>query len=49
MCSSDLILETLMEKYQPEGGYEGISEEALEKTAIIEISIQEIAAKEKLG
>ncbi len=43
------ILERLMEKYQPEGGYRGILEEALKKTAVIEISIQEITAKENLG
>jgi hypothetical protein len=43
------ILEKLVEKYQPEGGYEGISEEVLKKTALIEISIQEITAKERLG
>lgn len=43
------MFEKLMEKYQPEGGYEGISEEMIKKTAVIEISIQEITAKEKLG
>ena len=43
------ILERLMEKYQPEGGYGGILEEVLKKTAVIEISIQEITAKENLG
>jgi len=43
------ILEKLMEKYQPEGGYGGISGEILKKTAIIEISIQEITGKENLG
>jgi nitroimidazol reductase NimA-like FMN-containing flavoprotein (pyridoxamine 5'-phosphate oxidase superfamily) len=43
------ILERLMEKYQPEGGYGKIPEEILQKTAIIEISIQEITAKERLG
>jgi nitroimidazol reductase NimA-like FMN-containing flavoprotein (pyridoxamine 5'-phosphate oxidase superfamily) len=43
------ILEKLVEKYQPEGGYEGISEEVLKRTALIEISIQEITAKERLG
>ena len=43
------ILERLMNKYQPEGGYGGISEEVLEKTAVIEISINEITAKENLG
>jgi len=43
------ILERIMEKYQPEGGYEGIPEELLKKTAVIEISIQEITGKENLG
>jgi nitroimidazol reductase NimA-like FMN-containing flavoprotein (pyridoxamine 5'-phosphate oxidase superfamily) len=43
------ILEKLMEKYQPEGGYEGISGEILKRTAVIEISIQEMTGKEKLG
>lgn len=43
------ILGKLMEKYQPEGGYGGIPEEALKKTAVIEISIQEITGKERLG
>ncbi len=43
------VLEMLMEKYQPEGGYEGISDEILRKTAIIEISIQEMTGKERLG
>ncbi len=43
------ILERLMEKYQPEGGYGGILEEVLKKTAVIEISIQKITAKENLG
>ena len=43
------ILERLMEKYQPEGGYEGISEEALKKTAVIEIIPDEITGKENLG
>jgi nitroimidazol reductase NimA-like FMN-containing flavoprotein (pyridoxamine 5'-phosphate oxidase superfamily) len=43
------ILERLMEKYQPEGGYGGIPEAILKKTAVIEISIQEITGKERLG
>jgi len=43
------ILDKLMEKYQPEGGYEGISEEVVKKTAVIEISIREIKGKERLG
>ena len=43
------ILERLMEKYQPEGGYEGILDEILKITAVIEISIQKITGKENLG
>jgi nitroimidazol reductase NimA-like FMN-containing flavoprotein (pyridoxamine 5'-phosphate oxidase superfamily) len=43
------ILERMMEKYQPEGGYGGIPEELLMKTAVIEISIQEVTGKENLG
>jgi nitroimidazol reductase NimA-like FMN-containing flavoprotein (pyridoxamine 5'-phosphate oxidase superfamily) len=43
------ILERLMKKYQPEGGYEGIPEQILGKTAVVEISIQEITGKENLG
>ncbi len=42
-------LERLMQKYQPEGGYEGISEEILKRTAVIEISIAEMSAKENVG
>jgi nitroimidazol reductase NimA-like FMN-containing flavoprotein (pyridoxamine 5'-phosphate oxidase superfamily) len=44
-----IILEKLMEKYQPEGGYEGISERVLNKTTVIEIQIEEIMGKESLG
>ena len=43
------IFEKLMEKYQPERGYGKIPEKILKKTAIIEISIQEITAKERLA
>jgi nitroimidazol reductase NimA-like FMN-containing flavoprotein (pyridoxamine 5'-phosphate oxidase superfamily) len=43
------ILERLMEKYQPDGGYEGIQDEILKKTAVIEISVQEMTGKENLG
>ena len=43
------ILERLMEKYQPEGGYGGVTEEILKRTAVIEISIQEMTGKENLG
>jgi hypothetical protein len=42
------ILERLMEKYQPEGDYGEILEGVLKKTALIEISIQEITGKENL-
>lgn len=43
------ILERLMEKYQPEGGYQGVTKEILKRTAVIEISIREITGKEHLG
>ena len=43
------ILERLMEKYQSERGYEKIPEEILKKTAIIEIVVEEMTAKERLG
>jgi nitroimidazol reductase NimA-like FMN-containing flavoprotein (pyridoxamine 5'-phosphate oxidase superfamily) len=43
------ILERLMEKYQPERGYAKIPEEILKRTGIIEISVQEVTAKERLG
>jgi nitroimidazol reductase NimA-like FMN-containing flavoprotein (pyridoxamine 5'-phosphate oxidase superfamily) len=43
------ILERMMEKYQPEGDYEGIPEEILKKTAVIEISIKKMKGKENLG
>jgi len=43
------ILGRLMEKYQPEGGYGPIREEVLQKTAVIEISVDEITGKERLG
>jgi len=43
------ILEKLMEKYQPEGGYEGIDEGILHKTAVIEITVKEMTGKENLG
>jgi nitroimidazol reductase NimA-like FMN-containing flavoprotein (pyridoxamine 5'-phosphate oxidase superfamily) len=43
------ILERLMEKYQPEGGYEEVTGEILKRTAVIEISIREITGKEHLG
>lgn len=43
------ILELMMEKYQPEGGYGEISQEILQRTAVIEISIEEMTGKERLG
>jgi hypothetical protein len=43
------ILERMMEKYQPEGGYGGIPEEVLQKTALIEISVHEMTGKENFG
>jgi nitroimidazol reductase NimA-like FMN-containing flavoprotein (pyridoxamine 5'-phosphate oxidase superfamily) len=43
------LLERMMQKYQPEGGYGGISEAVLLKTAVIKISIQRITGKENLG
>jgi len=43
------ILERLMGKYQPEGGYGRIGEEVVKKTAIIEILVEEMTAKERLG
>jgi nitroimidazol reductase NimA-like FMN-containing flavoprotein (pyridoxamine 5'-phosphate oxidase superfamily) len=43
------ILEKLMEKYQPERGYGKIPEEILKRTAIIEIVVEEMTAKERLG
>lgn len=43
------ILEKLMEKYQPEGGYQGFNEEVLKRTAVIEISVREITGKEYMG
>jgi len=43
------ILERLMEKYQPEGGYQGVAPEIMKRTAVIEISIREMTGKEHLG
>ena len=43
------ILERLMKKYQPEGGYEGVKKEILRRTAVIEISIRKMTGKEHLG
>ena len=43
------ILERLMEKYQPEGGYQRVTDEILRRTAVIEISIREMTGKEHMG
>jgi len=43
------ILERMMEKYQPERTGREMSEEILEKTAVIEILVKEITGKENLG
>jgi nitroimidazol reductase NimA-like FMN-containing flavoprotein (pyridoxamine 5'-phosphate oxidase superfamily) len=43
------ILERLMKKYQPEGGYGDIPDPALKKTAVIEIFPQEMTGKQSLG
>ena len=43
------VFEKMMKKYQPEGGYGEVSHEILKKTAIIEISVEEMTGKENLG
>jgi nitroimidazol reductase NimA-like FMN-containing flavoprotein (pyridoxamine 5'-phosphate oxidase superfamily) len=43
------LLGKLVEKYQPKGGYGEIEEDVLKKTALIEISIEEITGKENAG
>ncbi len=43
------ILERMMEKYQPEGSRWKFEIEVLEKTALIEIEVQEMTGKENLG
>jgi len=43
------ILKKLMEKYQPEGGYGEFPEAVVQKTAVVEISIEELTAKQNLG
>ena len=43
------ILKKLMEKYQPEGGYGKFAEAVVQKTAVVEISIEEITGKQNLG
>lgn len=39
----------LMEKYQPQGGYDPPSEEVIKRTAVIEIAIEAMTGKESLG
>lgn len=43
------VFEKIMAKYQPEGGYGKVSQEILTKTAVIEISVEEMTGKENLG
>jgi nitroimidazol reductase NimA-like FMN-containing flavoprotein (pyridoxamine 5'-phosphate oxidase superfamily) len=43
------LLERLMKKYQPEGGYGDIPDPMVEKTAVIEISAHEVTGKQSLG
>ena len=43
------ILDKIMLKYQPEGGYSKVTENDTENVAIIEICIEEITGKESLG
>jgi len=43
------ILDRMMEKYQPEGDYGDMPIEIQKKTAMIEISVEEITGKENLG
>jgi nitroimidazol reductase NimA-like FMN-containing flavoprotein (pyridoxamine 5'-phosphate oxidase superfamily) len=43
------ILERMMQKYQPEGGYKEVTGEILKRTAVIEISIREMTGKEHMG
>lgn len=42
-------LTALMKKYQPGGGYEGFSEEALARTAVVRIDIIAMTGKQDLG
>ena len=42
-------LKSLMEKYQPEGGYGDFSEEKLKITGVVRIDIEEMTGKEDLG
>ncbi len=43
------VLKRLMDKYQPEGYTGAMPEKILNKTAVVEISIEEITGKELLG
>jgi hypothetical protein len=38
-----------MEKYQPEGGYDEFAEAVAQKTAVVEIAIEELTGKQNLG
>lgn len=42
-------LKLLMEKYQPEGGYEGFPDDKVKVTAVIRVDIEEMTGKEDLG
>ena len=42
-------LKSLMEKYQPEGGYGEFPEEKLKMTGVVRIDIEEMTGKEDLG
>ena len=42
-------LKRLMEKYQPEGGYQDFPEEKLRITGVVRIDIEEVSGKEDLG
>jgi nitroimidazol reductase NimA-like FMN-containing flavoprotein (pyridoxamine 5'-phosphate oxidase superfamily) len=44
-----LALKSLMEKYQPEGGYGVFLPEKLAITAVVRIDIEEISGKEDIG
>jgi hypothetical protein len=44
-----LALRSLMEKYQPEGGYGEFLPEKLAITAVVRIDIEEISGKEDIG
>jgi hypothetical protein len=43
------ILKRLMEKYQPEGGYNDLPQPIVQKTAVVEILIEELSGKQSLG